>query len=317
MSESAPSSAVRNNTFLLCTLCVLATLGPPRLAAARNPSPDASPAPSADTLSLQAKKHLEMGLWREAERKLRQALKQAPDHAASRFLLGSVYVETERYAPGIRMLEPFLVTHQHDPVLLNNLAWAYAMSLDEQVRSLPKAIDCARKSVKVKPDFFAAWDTLAETYTLALSDAKGMQVFNENPLDVVGKRRLIEIFLRKARNREALQLLTELAEKTPDDALVLNNLAWVHATAKLPEVRAPRRAIRYAQDALLRHPTELRIWHTLGIAYYVAGDYVRALDIAKQGARAARLNREGNLLREFQDLLRTAMLQEQNSSLFE
>jgi len=76
----------------------------------------------------------------------------------------------------------------------------------------------------------------------------------------------------------------------PENPHVLNNLAWLYATAEDPRFRNPARALDLAKAAagLLEEP---HILDTLAECYFVNGQYAKALETAKYALRLARENR--------------------------
>lgn len=76
----------------------------------------------------------------------------------------------------------------------------------------------------------------------------------------------------------------------PENPHVLNNLAWLYATAEDPRFRNPARALDLAKAAagLLEEP---HILDTLAECYFVNGQYLRALETAQHALRLARENR--------------------------
>ncbi len=76
----------------------------------------------------------------------------------------------------------------------------------------------------------------------------------------------------------------------PENPHVLNNLAWLYATAEDPRFRNPARALDLAKSAagLLEEP---HILDTLAECYYVNGQYSKALETARRALRLARENR--------------------------
>jgi Zn-dependent protease with chaperone function len=76
----------------------------------------------------------------------------------------------------------------------------------------------------------------------------------------------------------------------PENPHVLNNLAWLYATAEDQRFRNPARALDLAKAAagLLEEP---HILDTLAECYYVNGQYAKALETARRALRLARENR--------------------------
>ncbi|MGW8186208.1 MAG: M48 family metalloprotease [Desulfobacterales bacterium] len=76
----------------------------------------------------------------------------------------------------------------------------------------------------------------------------------------------------------------------PENPHVLNNLAWLYATAEDPRIQNPARALDLAKAAagLLEEP---QILDTLAECYFVNGQYAKALETARRALRLARENR--------------------------
>ncbi len=73
----------------------------------------------------------------------------------------------------------------------------------------------------------------------------------------------------------------------PDSPHVLNNLAWLYATAEDPRFRHPERALTLAKAAaaIIQEP---HILDTLAEAYYINGMYAKALEASREAQRLAR-----------------------------
>lgn len=89
--------------------------------------------------------------------------------------------------------------------------------------------------------------------------------------------------------REARLVLERMIELYPDAFEAMNNLAWMYATASDPVYRDGRKAVKYAQQAVLLSPKSFEIWNTLSESYFVAGEYEKA---QRAAAEALRLSQE-------------------------
>ncbi len=96
------------------------------------------------------------------------------------------------------------------------------------------------------------------------------------------------LFIKQGRYAEAIRLLERLMEEFPNEFPVLNNLAWLYATAGDPAIRDGGRAVELAQEALLLQPNNFHVWNTLSEGHYVSGDYDRAVRAAQEAVRLAR-----------------------------
>ena len=76
----------------------------------------------------------------------------------------------------------------------------------------------------------------------------------------------------------------------PDNAEVLNNLAWVYATCEDPQYRDPDRALAMATLAI-RLENQPHIWDTLAESYYVNEMYSKAIEAGNMALELARDNR--------------------------
>lgn len=87
--------------------------------------------------------------------------------------------------------------------------------------------------------------------------------------------RLGTLYVIMERIPDAIRIFEKLAEQFPENPLPHNNLAWCYATGK--GVINTTKALRHAREAILSAPYSASTWNTLAEAYYVAGDYKKAL----------------------------------------
>lgn len=84
------------------------------------------------------------------------------------------------------------------------------------------------------------------------------------------------VYINAKEYAKAEKILKELIKEYPEDFQLLNNLAWLYATAEDPKYRDGQKAVRLAQQAMVLNPTDHHIWSTLSEAYYVSGNYEKA-----------------------------------------
>jgi len=87
--------------------------------------------------------------------------------------------------------------------------------------------------------------------------------------------RLGTLYIMMKRYKEATDILNALALEFPGNPMVENNLAWIYATGG--EMKNGRLALRHAREAILSAPVQASLWNTLAEAYYVFGQYDKAL----------------------------------------
>lgn len=97
-------------------------------------------------------------------------------------------------------------------------------------------------------------------------------------------------FLNIERAESARTLLEQMLVDHPNNAGLLNNLAWIYATTESAALRNPARAIDLARRALLISPEDFHIWSTMSAAHFANGDYSRALRAAEVALRLSREN---------------------------
>lgn len=87
--------------------------------------------------------------------------------------------------------------------------------------------------------------------------------------------RMGTLYVTMERFPDAVRIFEKLASQFPENPLPHNNLAWCYATGQ--EVRNTTKALRHGREALLYAPYSASAWNTLAEAYYVAGNYKKAL----------------------------------------
>jgi WD40 repeat protein/tetratricopeptide (TPR) repeat protein len=82
--------------------------------------------------------------------------------------------------------------------------------------------------------------------------------------------------------REEFQIRERLAKDSPTSALYQNNFAWFLTTCPMPKFRDPARAVSLAAKAVELEPRSANYRNTLGVAYYFAGNWNRAIEELNQ-----------------------------------
>lgn len=99
--------------------------------------------------------------------------------------------------------------------------------------------------------------------------------------------RLGTLYVRMNQHEDAVDVFLRLAERFPKSPKVHNNLAWCYATGS--GVKNMTLALRHAREAILSDATIPEVWNTLAEAYYLAGDYEKALRSATYALELVRL----------------------------
>jgi len=120
-----------------------------------------------------------------------------------------------------------------------------------------------------------------------LDDAMAIldEVLATDPENRVARTTRSIVLTSQFRYGEAVEVLEGLCEDFPKDVGILNNLAWVFATASDRSLRDGVRAVELAKSALISSPRNFHIWSTLSEGYYVTGDFQRASDAASEALK--------------------------------
>ena len=111
--------------------------------------------------------------------------------------------------------------------------------------------------------------------------------------------RLGTLYVRMNQYEDAVEIYQELAERFPESPRVHNNLAWCYATGS--GVKNVKLALRHAREAIIFSPGAPALWNTLAEAYYLAGDYEKALRSAEHALELLQLmNPEDEKLPSFE-----------------
>lgn len=102
-----------------------------------------------------------------------------------------------------------------------------------------------------------------------------LRAMKDDPNNPDIRFRLGTLYIQMQRYPQAVEVLEALSEEFPDNAGIHNNLAWIYATGK--GIKSGTLSLRHAREAILSNPTQASLWNTLAEAYYVFGDYKKAL----------------------------------------
>ena len=130
-------------------------------------------------------------------------------------------------------------------------------------------------SFTARPRLLRQGDLEANTANTGPRSRTTLSTPGQRPRLLSGPFRLATAYNKDANG--AIREYQALLRINPDDAKVHNNVAWVLASAPVPEVRDPARAVSLAKKAVELAPTEGTFRNTLGVAHYRAGDWNAAL----------------------------------------
>jgi tetratricopeptide (TPR) repeat protein len=102
-----------------------------------------------------------------------------------------------------------------------------------------------------------------------------LRALEQDPGNPDIRMRISTLYILMERYADALKLLKDLEEEFPENPMIQNNMSWVYATGG--KVRNGKLSLRHARNAILIVPYAASMWNTLAEAYYVLGDYDKAL----------------------------------------
>lgn len=211
---------------------------------------------------------------------LKEALERQPGHLPAHQTLIAVENEAGRTEEALRLARDLQTRLPRSPL---------GLSLEGDVhlaaRSYAKAAEAFERANALAPSGVLA---VKQHEALALSgaetgaDAAIRGWLTRHPDDLVVHTYLARHYLLTGRDREAIAKYEWLLKRTPGDARLLNNLAWLYNKTGDP------RAVRTAEEAYRVAPTNPAIQDTLGWMLVQRGDAARGRDLlAKATAKNA------------------------------
>ena len=212
---------------------------------------------------LDGKVYAAQGEWNRAESVLVKALELDPNSSGAYGLLISTYLATNRLPEAIAQLETVLTKSPNDVRALMLSAMIY-----ERMNDFPKARDAYEKLLSTNPDFALALNNLAYLYAVRLNEldkahdlaqkARALQPGDPAIADTLGW-----ILYKRADYQQALALLQESAQNLPDNPEVQFHLGM--ASYMMGRMDEARTALRQAVDAPADFPDKEQAQHRLSL----------------------------------------------------
>jgi tetratricopeptide (TPR) repeat protein len=214
--------------------------------------------------------------------------------------LGTIYSRSGRIAEGIECFRQALRIKPDYIELHNNLGKALAIS-----GRVTEGIEQFQQALRIKPDYAKAHANLGaallESGRLAEAVEHLQQALRSNPSIVEARANLAWGLARLGRYREAIGQADQALRQAPDDPGANQVTAWLLATHEASDGGDPARAVMLAEKACaLAGRWNARRMDTLAAAYAAAGQFDRAVEIADDAARLARLSGQAESAVEIQ-----------------
>ena len=199
-----------------------------------------------------------------AEQALQKALAMAPDLLEARQRMIALLIERGDRAGALRLARDAQMRHADRPT-------GYVLEGDIHVvgNKWPEAVAAYRKAVERDGGGQAAvrlHAALLRADRKADAEKMAKDWLEANPTDLSLRGYLGEVALGDRRYADAMKFFQRMHEMAPQNALILNNLAWA---AK--EVKDPK-ALEYAEQALRLAPENAAIIDTVGMIQVERGD---------------------------------------------
>jgi tetratricopeptide (TPR) repeat protein len=98
-----------------------------------------------------------------------------------------------------------------------------------------------------------------------------------------------DLYFARKQYAETIEAYSRAIQIQPDNAKVLNNLAWLYATCEDEQFRNPKEALRLAEKAAQLEEAAY-ILDTLAESYYINGMIEAAINAEKEAIRMAQKN---------------------------
>jgi len=204
-----------------------------------------------------------------AEQALRRALSIAPDATEAQQRLIALLVERGDRDGALKLAREAQSRQAERPAgyLLEGEIHANGGKWNEAAEAYRKALEANGGG----PAAVRLHGALLRAERRTEADRAAAAWLEKQPDDLIVRGYLSEIALSEGRHADAMTLLSRMHEMVPQNALILNNLAW---TAK--EMKDPK-ALEYGEQALRLAPDNPAILDTVGMIQVEGGDIEKGL----------------------------------------
>jgi putative PEP-CTERM system TPR-repeat lipoprotein len=232
-----------------------------------------------EPLLLLAKAHMAAKQPDDAIRALRAALALRPDFDAAQREIAAIYVATGRHEDALREAKAVQARRpQH----------ALGHVLEGELYLAQNKLDLAELTYRGALKKFDRPGLALRTHSIleaagksSEADALAEEWIRRHPRDAVMLAYLADLDLAARRYERAEARYRGALQRVPDNALLLNNLAWASNALKRPA------ALEYAERAHELAPDNPAIMDTLGVILVEAGQIERGLELLGRAADAA------------------------------
>ncbi|MGA3066977.1 MAG: tetratricopeptide repeat protein [Tepidisphaeraceae bacterium] len=195
-----------------------------------------------------------------------------------------------------------------DNIEKNPDAWAAYNNLGVTLAErgqVDEAIPILREAIRRKADYADAYGNLGNELVVKKQFDEAMMDYRRaimlNPHLGETQKYLAELYLREGDKREAIEHWKAALADHPDEVDVLNNLAWVLATADPSYGGDPSQAVPLAQHACdLTQNRQATYLDTLSVAQAASGQFTAAAATAQKAVQLAQAAGDDDLAKKIQ-----------------
>ncbi len=205
-----------------------------------------------------------------AEQTFQEMGKKFPQNAFSSYRLGLFYGFLKKYDQAISQFQKSLTLVPGDPDILKAMSLAYSGKGDR-----PKALECAEKVAKARPENLEDQFYLAAVYQDAGRNKDATRVYREilskKPDHAFALNNLAGILSEGGQLDEAQKLAQKAASLTPENGMILDTYGWI--LFKKKNNREALKALEKSASLMPNHPA---ILYHLGAVYHAQGNKAEA-----------------------------------------
>ena len=217
--------------------------------------------------------------YQGAAKALDKALKAQNDYLPSLMVRTQLYLLEKRYKKALTSARTIQTRHPE-----HNVGFKLEGDVHMARENFTKAAKAYRTAYKQSASAQLAL-LLAHAQRLSGADSDALTTLRdwlkEQPEDSHIRTQLAMYLDRMHKPAEAIAEYEHISQQEPDNAVVLNNLAWLYHTQKDP------RSIQYGERALALAPDKPEIVDTLGWILVQNDQSLRGLELLKQAAAQA------------------------------
>jgi protein O-mannosyl-transferase len=265
---------------------------------------------------------LGLNAWADAEESFNESIRMNPGFAKSYLALGQVLAVQQKYKEATDAYAKAMRLDSSDPGLYYRLGvvWAQQGDLNKAAENLrqsltmrpgqsevhvalgvvlqkqgrsDEAVEQFRTAGKIDPNNADAWSDLGDCLQGQGKFPEAIDAFTRSirarPNEASVYSKLGEVMKQQGRIKEAVAQHRQAVQIDPEYAPSLNNLAWILATCKDPEIRNPTGAVQFAEKVCeLTGFKDQNCLDTLAAAYAAAGQFEKAVQTTQKAVELAK-----------------------------